>query len=305
MSRVSRRVATLLLSLTTFPSAFAADEPKNDDLAGRQNKLDSTVIDPKSDLGKRLVRMLREDAQARLREAALQENEAWRQVKTRADWEKFRDRRLEALQESLGKFPVVPKDLKVRVTRKHEGDGYRIENVVFESRPGLLVTANVYSPSKPPRAMPGIVIVHSHHNPKTQSELQDMGRTWARQGCVVLVMDMLGHGERRQHPFVDAKSYAGNFRVGRQDYYFRYHVGAQLHLAGESLMGWMVWDLMRGVDLLLSRPGIDAKKIIVLGSVAGGGDPAGVVAALDRRVAAVVPFNFGGPQPDYAIPADA
>ncbi len=88
--------------------------------------------------------------------------------------------------------------------------------------------------------MPGIVIIHSHHNPKTQGELQDMGMTWARAGCLVLVPDQLGHGERRQHPFVDAKSYPKPFKVGRQDYYFRYNLGVQLQLIGDSLMGWMV-----------------------------------------------------------------
>jgi hypothetical protein len=59
--------------------------------------------------------------------------------------------------------------------------------------------------------MPGIVLCHSHHNPKTQGELQDMGMTWARLGCMVLVMDQLGHGERRQHPFRSAKDYPGEF----------------------------------------------------------------------------------------------
>ena len=117
-------------------------------------------------------------------------------------------------------------------------------------------------------------------------------------------MDHLGHGERRQHPFRTEADYPRPFRVGRQDYYFRYNTGAQLHLVGESLMGWMVWDLMRGLDLLLSRPGIDKDRIILLGAVAGGGDPAAVTAALDPRVKAVVPFNFGGPQPDYAVPDD-
>jgi cephalosporin-C deacetylase-like acetyl esterase len=123
----------------------------------------------------------------------------------------------------------------------------------------------------------------------------------------VLVMDQLGHGERRQHPFIDAGSYPKPFRVGRQDYYFRYNVGNQLHLIGESQMGTMVWDLMRGVDVLLAQPGVDRDRIILLGSVAAGGDAAAVTAALDARIAAVAPFNFGGPQPEttYPLPADA
>ncbi len=152
--------------------------------------------------------------------------------------------------------------------------------------------------------MPAVLFSYSHHNPKTQGELQDMGTTWARQGWLVLMMDLLGHGERRQHPFVSSDQYPKPFRVGRQDYYFRYNLGLQLQLVGESLMGWMVWDLMRGVDLLCSREGVDEDRIVLIGSVAGGGDPAAVAAALDPRIAAVAPFNFGGPQPDYPIPQD-
>src|SRR5205823_3925849 len=134
------------------------------------------------------------------------------------------------------RFPSPPKDLRVRLTRELPGDGYRIENLVFESRPGLLVTANLYRPARPSARMPGILLSHSHHSPKTQGELQDMGMTWARRCCLVLVMDHLGHGERRQHPFQSEKDYPQPFRVGRQDYYFRYVTGLQLHLVGESLL---------------------------------------------------------------------
>jgi cephalosporin-C deacetylase-like acetyl esterase len=131
--------------------------------------------------------------------------------------------------------------------------------------------------------------------------------SWARLGCLVLVLDNLGHGERRQHPFVDEKSYPEKYRVGRQDYYFRYNTSLQLYAVGESLAGWIVWDLLRGVDLLLSRPGIDKERIILFGSVAGGGDPAAVAAALDPRITCVAPFNFGGPQPETInpLPPDA
>jgi dienelactone hydrolase len=248
--------------------------------------------------------MLARDVRSRVQAASLRENREWDGVKTRDDWERFREPRMRGLRESLG----LPSDNRgaprVLVTRTLEGDGYRIENLVFESRPGLVVTANLYQPAVPPKSMPGILISHSHHNSKTQGELQDMGMTWARSGCLVLVMDHLGHGERSQHPFRTEADYPHPFRAGRQDYYFRHNTGAQLHLVGESLMGWMVWDLMRGLDLLLSRPGIDNERVIVLGAVAGGGDPAAVTAALDPRVKAVVPFNFGGPQPDYDIPDD-
>lgn len=155
--------------------------------------------------------------------------------------------------------------------------------------------------------MPVILIAHAHHAPKHQGELQDMGVLWAKAGCMVLVIDQLGHGERRQHPFVDAKSYPKEFRVGRQDYYFRYNLNLQLSLVGDSLMGWMAWDLMRGLDVCLARPGADKERVILLGSVAGGGDPAAVTAALDPRFTCVVPFNFGGPQPEnrFPLPDDA
>ena len=248
--------------------------------------------------------MLDDDCRARLRAANRRDAAAWAKVQSLADWERFRDARLKALRASLGSFPPEPKALDVEVTKTLEGDGHRVECLVFESRPGLVVTANLYVPD-PPRAkpalsgrdgMPAFLLVHSHHNPKEQAELQDMGVLWARLGCLVLVPDQISHGERRQQPF-----------AGREDYRHRMVLGMQLHLVGESLMGWMVWDLMRCVDLLLARPGIDRERLIVIGSVAGGGDPAAVLAALDPRVKCAIPFNFGGPQPEttYPLPEDA
>jgi dienelactone hydrolase len=151
----------------------------------------------------------------------------------------------------------------------------------------LVVTANLYLPSKITGRIPAIVVVHSHHFPKVQGELQDLGMTWAGSGVAVLIMDQLGSGERLQsQPWLC------------EGYYSRYALGMQLYLAGDSLMKWMVWDLMRGIDLLADRSYVDPKRIIMLGAVAGGGDPAAVTAALDDRVAAVIPFNFGEASPE-------
>ncbi|MFM8470694.1 MAG: alpha/beta hydrolase family protein [Limisphaerales bacterium] len=271
-------------------AASDADAPQADALRA----LDANVLTTEERAHHALD--LRRDAQAAIAEVNRRDREAWAALKSRADWEKFVAPRIAALRKSLGEFPPVPAKVPTHVARTVEGEGFRIECLVYESRPGVFVTANLYLPASPPPKLPAFVVIHSHHNPKTQSELQDMGMTWARAGCAVLVPDQLGYGERRDHQ-------PGN----RQDYRYRYVSGLQLSALGGSLMGWMAWDTMRGLDVVLQRAPVDREKIILLGSVAGGGDPAAVVGALDPRFTCVVPFNFGGPQPEtrYPLPADA
>lgn len=234
--------------------------------------------------------MLSKHIQSRKAQYAEQEKLAWREVQTVADWERFRDQRLGALRKWIGDLPERT-PLQPTVTRtKNYGDGFVIENLVYESRPHFIVTANLYRPEKPSGKIPAIVVVHAHHTAKTHSELQDLGMTWARSGTAVLIMDQINAGERSQsQPW------------SRESYYGRYATGTQLYLAGESLIKWMAWDMMRGIDLLTARPYIDPDRIVMLGSVAGGGDPAALTATLDPRIAAVIPFNFGeaGPEEHY------
>lgn len=289
-------------ALFLFTGWADAQEKSTAELAELLRKIDVKTYDSK-EKQQELAGQVWKAVQARREAANEKTSRAWHEIQNRDQWEAFRDRAIAALRDSLGQFPPPPKDMQVQVTGKLAGAGFIVENVVYETRPGLWATANLYSPEKPAPSMPGILIIHSHHNAKTQGELQDMGMTWARLGCLVLVPDQLGHGERRQHHFASADKYPGAFKPGRQDYYFRYNSAMQLHLIGESLIGWMAWDMMRGVDLLLNKPGIDKSRIILLGSVAGGGDPAGVTAALDPRITAVAPFNFGGPQPETKYPA--
>jgi dienelactone hydrolase len=214
-----------------------------------------------------------------------EEKRTWDQVKTQANWERFRDSRLKALRASLGPFPKrCP--LMTRITHEFRGNGYRRLNLVFQSQPSLWVTANLYLPAEPRGQIPGIIIIHSHHAPKSQFELQDMGIIWARAGCAVLVPDQLGYGERIQ-----------NYPWDQEAHHSSYTVGIQLQLPGENLTKWRVWDTLRAVDLLLERKDVNQEQIIVMGGVAGGGDIAAVAAALDPRIGTVVPFNFGEAQP--------
>lgn len=240
-------------------------------------------------------------------EANRRSSEEWTRIQTREDWEKFRQEKLQALRVALNIPREPPKPSKVVVTGRIPGEGYRIENLLYESRPGLWVSANLYMPDAAKAPRPGLLIVHSHHTPKWHSELQDMGILWAKAGAAVLIPDLLGHGERRIHPFVDEKSYPEPFRPSRQDYYFRYNLALQLYLMGETLMGWMVWDLRCGIGVLLEHAQADPQRIAILGSVAGGGDVAAVTAAADERISAAVVFNFGGPEPEdpYPLPENA
>lgn len=237
--------------------------------------------------------MLEKSIRAHMTALAEEEKLAWQQVKTIDDWEQFRDKRLKSFLNFIGSMPDRT-PLKPEITRRSDyGKGFVIENIVFESQPGLVVTANLYLPDKITGKIPAIVVVHSHHAPKTQTELQDMGMTWARSGTAVLVMDQHCAGERIQtQPW------------SREGYYGRYALGNQLYLAGESLVKWMVWDIMRGIDLLTERSYIDPKRIVLMGAVAGGGDPAALAAVIDPRIAAVIPFNFGeaGPEEHYNEP---
>lgn len=296
-------LAAMFVIVMLLSSPFAAA----DDLVDAIRRLDPIILTPPKDEPDHYRKLLPARIGAQLKESNAKSTSEWRSIKNIEQWQAFRAAKLELMRKALGHFPEAPKDLKAQTTRVHEGEGFSVECLVFESRPQFLVTANLYVPSPLPTSAPGIIIHPSHHNPKTEGELQDMGMTWARAGCYVLVMDQIGHGERRTHPFITEKDYPKPFRASRQDYWFRYNTGMQLHLVGDSLIGWQAHDLMRGVDLLLTRKNIDKSRIIMMGSVAGGGDPVAVAAALDERIAGAVIFNFGGPQPEtrYPLPDDA
>ncbi len=283
-----------------------SDDASKRELAEQIREFDGRVILRGTLRRNPMTAMLSRYVAAELRRANQKDRATWQAIKTKSDWETMRDRRIKALRDSLGTFPAVPEDLKVQVVRTTKGDGFEVDNLIFESRPGVVVTANLYRPAKATSSMPGIMVCHSHHRPKETTARQLMGATWARAGCVVLVPDHLGHGERRQHPFRSESDYDKPFRVSSQDYYFRYDAAIQTYLIDDSLMGWFVWDLQRGVDVLLEQPGVDPQRIMMSSEPAGGCAVGAVAASLDDRITGVMVNNFGGPEPEngYPLPPD-
>ncbi|MFO0866347.1 MAG: acetylxylan esterase [Gemmataceae bacterium] len=268
------------------------------DLAEAIRKLDGNVVV----LGKvrqpPLAGMLSRDAEARIRIANEEDRIAWSKVASREDWERFRDTRLMALRASLGMRGDRPKADNLLISKTTSHAGIEIDHLIYETRRGLFVTAHLYRPAKSKQSRPAILLISSHFGNKSSGVHQDMALTWARAGCVVLVPDHLGHGERRQHPFNEDDPHS---------YHFRHDLGMQLDLAGESLMGWLVQDLMAGIDVLRSRREVDPNRIVAISDPAGGGDVAAVLAALDDRLAGAMVQNFGGPEPEdaYPLPRDA
>jgi dienelactone hydrolase len=281
-------------------SSLLAAEPAGDAgaIASALKALEGKLVpdDQRQALREGLGTSLREEIRAANRRSTAE----WRKLAGAEDWKRYCDEKIGALKKSLV-LPARSGPPKTLVTGEIRGEGFIIKNLCYVSRPGLVVTANLYVPDPPRPSMPAIILSHSHHNPKWEGELQDMGMTWARAGCYVLSPDHLGHGERRQHPFATAADFDKEFPVSRQDYHFRYDTSVQLYLVGESLMGWLAHDLMTGVDVLLAQPGADPKRLAILGAVAGGGDPSAVTAAVDERITCLVPFNFGGPQPESRV----
>ncbi len=262
-----------------LPQAVRAAETTG--LAGELAALDPHVWTPLYRRFHSVRTMVQDYLRKKVKEAVLAERHAWAEVDSREAWERFRDERIKDLRKSVGEFPPARPPLEARITARHEGDGYRQENLVWQSRPGLWMTANLYLPANPSPPFPAIMIVPSQHYPKTQIELHDMGELWARTGAAVLIIERLGYGERTETtPWF------------RQGYGSRFNLSKQLFLVGESYSGWLAWDVIRSVDFLYGRPEIDRDRIILLGAVAGGGEIAGVAAALDPRITAVVPFNY-------------
>jgi hypothetical protein len=189
---------------------------------------------------------------------------------------------------ALGGLPPADTPLNPRVTGTVEGDGFRIEKVVFESRPRHYVTANLYLPSNRPAGRTAAVLFLSGHHDtaKVVAEYQNVCQTLARAGLIVLAQDPVGQGERLSYFEPDTKR--NPVGIGTRDHDY---AGTPARFLGDTLGRYMLHDAMRGIDYLISRPEVDAAKIGVTGN-SGGGTQTSLVMLADPRVAAAAPATF-------------
>jgi len=174
------------------------------------------------------------------------------------------------------------------ITATHQREGYRIENVMFQSRPNFWVTGNLYLPTRGEGPFPAVISPCGHYAlARMDPEYQFAYLNMVHNGFVVLAYDPIGQGERRQ--YWNPKTGQADIPNSTDEHS---KPGQVLLPMGEDLTHYRVWDGMRAIDYILTRPEVDPKRIACAGH-SGGGTLTLFISAIDERVACAV-VNEGG-----------
>lgn len=206
-------------------------------------------------------------------------------LKTKADAEAYVKSVQERIRQSFGPEPEKT-PLNAKITRTLDRDGYKIEHIIFESRPGYMVTGNFYLPTNRKTPMPGVIGVCGHSlNGKAAEAYQSFAQGLARQGMACFIIDPVGQGERFQ--FLDEKL-GSRYKGGTGEHI---QMGNTQTLVGEFIGAWMAWDGIRALDYLLTRPEIDPHHVGVTGN-SGGGTQSTWLCGLEPRFTMAAPACF-------------
>lgn len=190
----------------------------------------------------------------------------------------------ETLIEQLGGFPQRT-PLNAQVLATISADGYRLEKVLFESQPNHHVSAVLYLPDRP-APYPAVVVSSGHSRTAKAAEYnQRLGIALAKNGMAAFCFDPIGQGERSQILTGDGRP---QFEATTQEHFL---VGVGSILVGRNTASYRIWDAMRAIDYVASRPDIDASKIGYTGC-SGGGTLTSYLMALDDRVACAAPACY-------------
>jgi dienelactone hydrolase len=158
---------------------------------------------------------------------------------------------------SLGLWPLperLPLDTHVSGVVEHED--YTLKRVYWQTWPNYYASGYLFTPKHAKLPAPGILCPHGHwENGARNPVVQDRCISMAMKGYVVLAVDSV-------HVY--------NWAVGLQP------------------LTAMIWNDMRGIDLLCSLPEVDPKRLGCTGC-SGGGQQTFYLMATDERLAVAIP----------------
>jgi dienelactone hydrolase len=235
-------------------------------------------LSPKPD--EMMARYLQQQAQPRFE----QWRQRYEQLKTPEQIAVYQKNQREQFLKAIGGLPQRT-PLNPKVTGTIQRDGYRVEKVIFESQPKHYITALLFLPDAkrftPP--LPGVLIPCGHASEaKAYEAYQTMGASLALNGMAALVFDPIDQGERSQMP-------SALPRLQGTTAHTTLDVGSIL--LGRSTARFEIWDGMRAIDYLQSRPEIDPARIGCTGN-SGGGTQTSYLMALDDRIKVAAPSCY-------------
>ena len=206
-------------------------------------------------------------------------------ITTPEEFKAYQQELKEKIRQSF-QLPTEKCDLAPRITGTLKRNGYRVENVIYHSRPRFPVTANLYIPDGAENA-PAVLFLAGHSvNGKASDTYQRAILTLVDNGFVVLAPDPSGQGERAQLvdvPNAEEFAYSPTFEHNM--------INKQMLLVGEFYTSWCIWDAVRSYDYLESRPEVDSKRICITGN-SGGGNMSAFMSAVDDRAFAIAPSCY-------------
>jgi dienelactone hydrolase len=268
-----RQLGLAALASTSMAQDLRSDAKYSGSLDGFESKVDLTTFDPVAWTRKRW-----ESAPLRLTYSAATAKEtlAW-QKKLRAK-----------LVELVGGFPSERRPLNPKLLETREFPSYRREKFVLTTRPGVSLLAYQLTPKDAAAKAPAVICIPGHgrgvddivgvdsdgaDRTNKAGYQHDFAIQAAQQGLITIAIEPMGFGCRR-----DQTTKARGLATSA----CQPSAGAAL-LLGETMVGWRVWDVMRVIDWMETRPGIDAAKIGCMG-ISGGGTITLFGAALEPRI---------------------
>jgi dienelactone hydrolase len=257
-----RDLAKLAAAAPLLQTHAQADTSYTGALGGFENKVDTSEFDPIVFAKKLYDR------------APLQLTFKAKDKKSAEAWQK----KLHAkVTELLGGFPTELRPLNPQTLEVREFPGYRRERFVYHTRPGLMALAYLLTPNETKRPLSTVICIPGHGRgvddlvgideqgrDRTDKEAAGYEHDFAIQvvehGMAAVAIEPLGFGCRRDP--VNAKKGLGQKACDP--------VAGEALLLGQTLLSWRIWDVMRTIDWIETRPELDAKKIGCMGPSGGG-----------------------------------